>query len=470
MLAAAAVAGTHSGACALRWLRVQGAALKHVSGLEVGGKDAERLSLLLMSLPALQSLSLAKLHRDCSSTSPAGAWDFLAGAARAIARCPCLLHLKVRFALATWADQLPETVGQDLARVRTLEELELEVRCGMCEDLNMPPPVDVAHLVAGLAGLSRLRALTLEFHVVRMDAPLPACLSRLAQLTSVRLSGLDGLRCAPGWARLPLLASLKISSCVFAADGEDALPGMDALTALTSFDVLGCPSLRVLPASLWQLTQLRALAHRKISNRSVHLPLCELPVAGLPALGAPCFATLTSLSLTGHNLPVFPAGILAMSRLKHLDLSHVCFEHLPEGVLVLTALEELRLGRYADYNNGVTGGSLDARALGSLAGFPRLRRLSFNNCCVLFCASIQAAAVHPCLERLRLRSSYPATGPAWLAFLNFVGSLLQQGRLDVLSIVDCNILGEPERVTFCDALQAVGLPKKELDKPCRDSE
>jgi len=78
--------------------------------------------------------------------------------------------------------------------------------------------------------------------------------------------------------------------------------------------------------------------------------------------------------------------------------------------------------------------------------------------------------VHPRLERLRLRSSYSARGPSWLAFLNFVGSLLQQGRVDVLNIVNCNILGEPDRVTFCAALQAVGLPKEDLNKPCFDNE
>jgi len=441
-LAALAAAGTHSGACAWRWLRVQGAAVKHVSGLEVVDRDAERLSFPLKSLPVLESLSVAELRRDWSYTSPSDAWRFLVGAARAIVRCQCLLHLKLNILLNTWDDQLPETMVQDLARARTLERLELAVRCRGVENLYMPPTAQVAHLVAGLAGLSRLRALTLGSERIRTAAPLPACLSRLAQLTSLMLSGLTGLRCAPGWARLPLLASLKFDRCTFAIDGEDALPGMGSLVALTSFDLCGCPSLRVLPASLWQLTQLRAFARTGNGNMFMQSPL-----AGLPALGAPCFASLTSLSLAGHNLPVFPAGVLAMSRLEHLDLSQSGFECVPKHVSVLTALEELRLGRYAHVHDGVrpmSGGSLDARALGSLAGFPRLRRLSLNKCCVLFCPSIQAVAVHPRLERLRLRASYPASGPAWLAFLIFVGSLLQQGRVDVLDTVDCNTAGEQD--------------------------
>ncbi len=418
VLAALAAAGTHSGACALRWLQVQGVAVKHVSGLEAIDRDAERLSLLLRSLPALESLIVVKLHAAASCTSPADASDFLAGAARALGRCPCLLHLKLTILLNTWEDQLPETVGQDLAGARTLEGLEVAVRCWRVADLDMPPVAHTAHLVAGLAGLSRLRALKLESNYV--EAPLPACLSRLAQLTSFTLSGLNGLRCAPGWARLPLLASLKIEWCTFAADGEDALPGMDALTALTS------------------------------------------------------------LSLAGYNSPVFPLGILAMSRLKHLDLTHGYFEHVPEGVSVLTALEVLRLGRYngpcewGTYGVGHIGGSLDARALGSLAGFPRLRCLAFKNCCVLLCPSIQAAAVHPRLERLRLRSSYPASGPSWLAFLELVGGLLRQGRPDALELRNCYFsgAGQQECRSFCAALQAVGFPEDKIPRysTCYDSE
>ena len=421
VLAALAAAGTHSGACAWRWLRVQGAAVKHVSDLEVVDRDAERLSLLLRSLPALESLSVAKIHLDPSCTSRADASDFLAGAARAIGRCPCLLHLKLSILLLTREDQVPETLGQDLAGgARTLEGLELDIHSWRDDDPNdVPPPVRTTHLVGGLAGLLRLRALTLESQFGHLEVPLPACLSRLPQLTSLRLCRFHGLRCMPGWARLPSLVSLKFDKCTFAADGEEALPGMDALTALTG------------------------------------------------------------LSLAGYNVPVFPAGILAMSCLKHLDLTHGCFEHLPERVSVLTALEELRLGRYNGdrYNceeRGRIGGSLDARALGSLAGFPRLRRLTFNNCCVLFCPSIQAAAVHACLERLRLRSSYPASGPSWLAFLEVVGSLLQQGRPDAFHMVNCNVdgAGQQECRSFCADLQAVGFPEDKMYryKSCYDSE
>jgi hypothetical protein len=401
----ATAAGTHSGACALRWLRVQGAAVKHMSGLEAVDRDAERLSLLLKSLPALESLGVVKMYADASCTSPADAWDFLAGAARAIGRCMCLLHLTLYIRLDSGTNPMPDSFGGDLAGARTLEGLKLWIRCGGVDNLDMPPPARVSHLVAGLAGLSRLRALTLQFEYIRMDAPLPACLSRLAQLTSLKLSGFRGLRCETGWARLPALKCLEFDDCVFTVDGEDALPGIAALGALTG------------------------------------------------------------LSLADHNPPVFPPGILAMSRLKHLDLSHGGFEHLPEGVSVLTALEELRLGRYADRWNAVIampGAPLDARALGSLAGFPRLRRLSFRNCCILFCPSIEAAAMHPCLEQLRLCSSYPAGGPSWPAFLSCVGSLLQQGRLDVLDVVPCHNQAEQDRLAFCAALQAVGVPKEKL--------
>ncbi len=79
----ATAAGTHSGACALRWLRVQGAAVKHMSGLEAVDRDAERLSLLLKSLPALESLGVVKMYADASCTSPADACLGLPGRGRA---------------------------------------------------------------------------------------------------------------------------------------------------------------------------------------------------------------------------------------------------------------------------------------------------------------------------------------------------------------------------------------------------
>ena len=141
---------------------------------------------------------------------------------------------------------------------------------------------------------------------------------------------------------------------MFARDGEDALPGMDALVSLTSLELTCCSSQRVLPMSLSRLTQLRCLRHYLSRN--------GLPGADLPA-GAPCYASLTRLCLEGHNLPAFPAGILALTRLTFLTLPGCCFEQLPEAVSALTALEDLRLGRHTADDRQI-GGALDARAPG----------------------------------------------------------------------------------------------------------
>ena len=159
---------------------------------------------------------------------------------------------------------------------------------------------------------------------------------------------------------------------------------------------------------------------------------------------------------------MFPAGLLAATRLAHLDLSYSWFSSLPEGVSVLTALEGLYLGRYAAAPEQI-GGALDVRALGSLACFPKLRRLFFVSCCVRFCSYFPAAAAHPCLQCLKLEASYPASGPSCLAFLGFVGCLRQRGRSDVLKFGWESILvegkGRQASRDFRAALRAVGYLK-----------
>jgi len=424
--------------------------------------DAGRLSALLASLPALTSIEWLKLRADLHRRRTRAAIQaFLAGAARAIARCSGLQTLRLRIVLlGGLADQLPEALVRELAGVHTLEDVTLSFEACRADRPDWPATFSLAHLVAGLAGLPRLRALYLMVENVGMDATLPASVSRLAQLTSLRLREFHGLRCEPGWARLPALVCLHFERCVFAGDGEAALPGVDALAALTSLELEGCPSLRLLPASLWRLTQLRRLVHDCGGQWDLaRVPRAALPVAGLPATG---LASLTSLCLTGHDLRAFPPGVLAAVRLTHLDLSHCCFEQLPEGVSALTALKQLRLGRHPPGKLEI-GGAIDARALGSLAGFPALSSLSFANCSVLLCPTSQAAAAHPRLEQLQLETSYPASGPPCMAVLGFAHLTLQQGRPDALELTQSIVRGEGRQDSrdFLAALRAVGYPLPE---------
>jgi len=428
--------------------------------------DAGRLTTLLAGLPALTSMGWLRLRADLHRRPTAtAARAFLAGAMRAIARCSGLQTLRLRITLRDGlADQLPETLVRELASVRSLEEVGLHIESSAAEWPDRPVTFSLAHVVAGLAGLPRLRALELMAYNVGMDATLPASMSCLAQLTSLRLSGFQGLRCAPGWARLPALACLSFEHCVFAGDGETALPGLAALAALTSFGLWECPNVWVLPASLWRLTQLRELFHWGDASELAGEPRGALPVAVVPTGGALCSASLTHFTLADLNLPAFPPGILAMRRLKHLDLSQSDFELLPEGVSVLTGLEELRLGRHSLVAMKV-GGAFDARALGSLAGFPKLRGLEFSYCRVLFSSDFQAAAAHPRLERLLLWTSYPVLGPSCQAFVEFVITLLRQGRHDVLELDRAAVQGEGQVDSrkFRAALEAVGYPLSEAD-------
>jgi len=468
-------AGTPEEAGARRWLRAHGGAVKCVHGwthilgniaeAESPGRDLDggRVTTLLASLPALTSFRLTVLADPDRCRSAAAVRALLAGAARAIGRCSGLQQLRLHAdLLGRESGQLPEALARELARAHVLEEVDLDF--GAPRACRRPATFSLAHLVAGLTSLSRLRTLCLAADNVGMEATLPACVSCLAQLTSLTLGMSHGLRCAPGWARLPALERLAFVYCAFAGDGEAALPGMDALVALTSLSVKECPSLRALPASLWRLSQLCSIVHQTSRWALADVPRSERPGAGLPSSGAPCFASLSSLSLVGQNLLLFPPGILAATRLTYLDLSHSCFEQLPERVSALTALEELRLGRSSAAELEI-GGALDARALGSLAGFANLRGLCFAGCSVLLCPSFQSAATHPRLTRLQLDTSFPALGPSCGAVLVFVIALLQQGRSDVLVLADCVIFGAGRQDSrdFRGALRAVGYPLSEAD-------
>ncbi len=465
-----AAAGTPEEAGARRWLLARGGSVKCLYGLVVGEEraggrpgrdlDAGRLLALLAGLPALTSISWMILRGDLHRRpTRAAIRAFLAEAARAIAGCSSLQTLRLRISLlGGLAGQLPKALVCELASMRSLEAVTLSFEACEADRPDWPATFSLAHLVAGLARLPRLRELSLMAENVGMEATLPASVSRLAQLTSLSLRWFDGLRCEPGWAHLPALVSLKFEDCVFAGDGEAALPGMDALGALTSLELERCLGPRLLPASLWRLPQLRRLSHESGSHMDlVGVPRGELPAAGPPVGGAPCFASLTHLTLAGHHFEVFPPGVLAAVRLAHLDLSLCCFEQLPEGVSALSALTELRLGRHAA-GEWEVGGRLDARALGSLARFPELRSLSFLNCSVLFDQSFQAAAAHPRLAQLQLGTSYPALGPSCMAFLGFVYDLLQRGRAGLLTVCWCNVEGAGRRDSrrFRAALDAVG--------------
>ncbi len=183
-------------------------------------------------------------------------------------------------------DQLPETLGRELADACTLMKVSLRIMSRAAEARDRPAAASVSHLVTGLAGLSRLRALSLTVDNACIDGALPACMSCLAQLTTLSLSGFTGLRCAPGWAHLPALVYLEFKKCEFSVYSDAALPVMDTLVSLESLTVDRCPSLRKWPTSLWRLGQLRSLIHGPGNLDAwelASLPRNALPSAGLPA-------------------------------------------------------------------------------------------------------------------------------------------------------------------------------------------
>jgi len=323
-------AGTLEEASAWRWLRVHGAAVKRLYDLTVVDKDVERLSILQLAMPALERVRGLKLRARPGDAPATRA--FLVGAARAVARCPCLRTLQLLVELAPkLGEQLPDTFGRELADACTLMNVSLRIMSRAAEARDRPAAASVSHLVTGLAGLSRLRALSLTVENACMEGAVPACMSCLAQLTTLSLSGFHGLRCAPGWAHLPALVYLGFKKCEFSVDSDAALPGMDMLVSLRSLTVDRCPSLRTWPTSLWRLGQLSSLTHGP-GNLSAcelaRLPRGALPAAELPA-SALCFPAMTNLTLAGHNLLAFPRGVLGMTRLVHLDLDSAALSTCP---------------------------------------------------------------------------------------------------------------------------------------------
>jgi len=125
---------------------VQGGAVKCVRGLTVE-EDAEhvpgldlagQLSTLLASLPALTSIDGLVLQTDTRiGTTAAAHQAFLAGAARAIARCSSLQQLNVHIQLYN-RDQLPLALVRELASVRTLEEVTLRFGDEFADEADRP--------------------------------------------------------------------------------------------------------------------------------------------------------------------------------------------------------------------------------------------------------------------------------------------------------------------------------------------
>jgi len=473
-------AGTPEEAGARRWLRAQGGAVKRASGSHScadweeeserlgGDPDGGRVPTLLANLPALTSFDLFMLAYNERRPCAAAVSAFLARAARAIGRCSSLQQLRLRAVLLSGetSAQLPDALPRELGRARTLEEVDLWFGVSGGSRPSWAANYSLAHLVAGLTTLSRLRALRLAVDYIRMEAALPASVSRLAQLTSLaplRAEAGQGHQRIHAWERHHAVTRSK--HALLELETRERWQARPAGRAAQVMKPGQAPSLRALPMLLWWLSQLCSIVHRLNKWNLLDVPRSELPVFCLPAGGAPCSASLSRLSLPGHNLPVFPPGICAMTRLMHLDLSPSCFEQLPGGVSALTALEELRLGRHAAGCQEI-GGTLDARALGSLAGFPALRVLSFATCSVLLCPSFQAAAAHPCLQKLELDTSYPALGPSCGALLGFVIALLQKGRPGMLVLLDSAVdgAGRQDSRRFRTALKAVGFPLRDCSQ------
>lgn len=155
--------------------------------------------------------------------------------------------------------------------------------------------------------------------------------------------------------------SLRISQFwVVLGGGEHAFPGMDGLVSLSSLSFEETPTLTHFPTTLWRLTQLQCLTH--------NLPHCSallMTQGSLPRTALPAELLQQCLNLQNQGFESFPHVVTQLAALTLLSLSG---NHFDAGFTSLSALVDMDLGCLPSVGSG---GSADARVLGSLSAFSK---------------------------------------------------------------------------------------------------
>ena len=338
---------------------------------------------LVFCLPALEQAELW-IHGPLISGDLESLLD-------ALAVCPRLraLDLSVSHFLANVGDAVePFPNVPAFSKLHSLTQLALA----------FDDPCVIADLVDALVPLTGLAALYL---CLRSESTVvPAALGQLKGLQSLGLHELRPCVLEAGCLDLPNLQSLHFQDCFFEENAQ-VLPGVTVLQRLTSIALWGFKGFCFFDPGLVQLPQLRHMVMSQPDQEENGLGLFKLP-SDMGALRA----SLISVDLSGLRLAHFP---LAMTQLVGLECLHASgneFAVLPAGIVALSRLTELRLGRVFSDTDPVP--MHDARTLGDLSGFAALRELSFQDCQVMLCPSLLGAARHASLATLAFYSAYPA--------------------------------------------------------------
>ena len=430
---------------ARRWLARIAAGVKTIRS----GKDAVALACtsLVLCLPPLESIELCL-------PGPLFTPD-LGCLLEALAWCPHLRALSLS-AGDHEGEQATVFPSLALAKLRSLTKLALQFGGA---DACLAHPSTLAHVVGALVPLKDLAELKLDVNTgpdcIGPDV-VPAALGQLKSLRVLQLHSLDYGRLEAGCFDLPNLLSLRFQDCDF--DAEEVLPGISALQSLTCIEFIRGLGPRFFDA---QLTQHPAL------KRIVFQQSCDFEALSmLPADMGLLSSALLYLDISGQRFTQFPLALTQLVALECLNALRNHFVELPAAIAALSRLTQLMLGRVPNWKDPLqllAKRPLDARALGSLSGFPALRKLTFEYCEVRMCKSMLGAARHASLVSLIFRMAHPAPECA-LMVLRLSQALKGMRRGSVLTFVlpeECPALqsaqGRAPLQRFMGALEACGL-------------
>ena len=376
-------------ACAARrWLASNAAGVKVIRTHDDTDEAASAWIGLVACLPALER---ATLRLDGGLAA-----EKLTCLLEALAWCPRLEELVLYVCLTKGEGDIGTQLSPEVpsfAVLRSLTSLTLAF-------WGEAPPnlVDVVDALVSLVGLAVL--------VIGFDPSpavlVPAALARLQGLRSLMLCNFHPCNLEVGCLNLPNLVSLDFHSCHF--EDTQVLLGITALQRLSSIMFSDGEGPRFFDPQLVQLSQLQRMTFRTSS------PSCGGAFRGPADLGS-LSSSLVHLDFSGHGLTLFPLALTQLVALEYLNASSNEFAELPAGIMALSRLTELTLGRITPNGDQLQVHAkrpLDVRALGDLSSFPALCMLSFEYCEVLMCDSMLGAARHASLTSITFDIAHPA--------------------------------------------------------------
>ncbi|TQD95070.1 hypothetical protein C1H46_019338 [Malus baccata] len=230
-----------------------------------------------------------------------------------------------------------------------------------CEKLKELPSDTCKLKVSGAFSLNGCTSLEKFWELPRGIGKLNLSLTRIKVLPT------SSMRC---------LTKLKLRNCINIAS---LLPSICKLKSLEELDLSRCSALRVVPSSIYELTNIKALSFRccrKLRNFAQ------------PTAGSVGFLSLEVLNLHGSGILEIPEGVICSTSLRVLNLGKTKIRSIPSSIKQVSQLSRLCL--------------FGCKSLRSLPELPMLRRLHADFCKSLKTVSSSRTAITRCWNRYEL--------------------------------------------------------------------